>query len=55
MNYILIFIEENKTRIGEVGAIETILNGMKIHTNNIAMCRHGCIALEVIGFNGKTK
>ena len=45
---------DNRAKAGECGAIEAIVNGMKVHANNVGICRAGCGALNNATFdNGK--
>lgn len=44
---------DNKAKAGEFGAIETILNTMRVHINDAGICVNGCGALMNITMNGK--
>ena len=54
-NHFFNSIAENKVRAGEGGAIETILNAIRMHINNAGVCKDGCGALWIIVVDGKTK
>lgn len=45
-------IDANKTKASASDGIETILNGVELHVDDIYICIYGCIALQSIIDNG---
>ena len=43
--------DDNKVTAGKCGAIEVVVNVMKIHTDNASVCEYGCGALLIITDN----
>lgn len=46
-------IANNQVKAGQFGAIEVILDAIKIHVSNADVCEKGCGALWNITVNGK--
>lgn len=46
-------IDSCKVKAGECGAVEAIVNAMKVHMNNPGVCYNGCTALCPISLAGK--
>lgn len=53
MNLQKLFAAGNKVKAGQLGAIEVILNVMKMHIDNVGVCEKGCVGLWNIMSNGK--
>lgn len=53
INDIFIIAADNQMKTGECGAIEIVLNAIKLHINNTNVCESGCGALWSITTNGK--
>lgn len=52
-NILINHIANNQVKAGKFGAIEVILDAIKIHINNADVCEEGCGALWNITVNGK--
>lgn len=50
----LIILVNNQIIAGELGAIDVILNVMRMHINDINMCNLGCSAFRTIMCSRKT-
>ena len=47
-----LLIERENRLLGEAGAVEAVVDGIRMHGNNIQVCWRGCYALSLLGDNG---
>ena len=47
-----LLVERENRLLGETGAVEAVVEGIRMHSNNLRVCRRGFYSLLLLGVNG---